>query len=101
MPTRYRQCSESTSVFGGIADMAGLAIAATRSRLTPSPTSALRHSGEAHALTDALFGSEEGGIVTHRIGEEAAASEVGIECKPVLYSGSRLIQVAEQREGST
>jgi len=45
----------------------------------PSPTSALRHSGEAHALTDALFGSEEGGIVTHRIGEEAAASEVGIE----------------------
>jgi hypothetical protein len=33
---RYRQCSESTSVFGGIADMAGLAIAATRSRLTRS-----------------------------------------------------------------
>jgi hypothetical protein len=31
---RYRQCSESTSAFGGIADMAGLAIAATRSRLT-------------------------------------------------------------------
>jgi hypothetical protein len=49
----------------------------------------LRHSGEAHALADALFGGEEGGIVTRRIGEEAAASELGIECKPVLYSGSR------------
>jgi len=47
--------------------------------LTHLRQSALRHSGEAHALTDALFGSEEGGIVTHRIGEEAAASEVGIE----------------------
>ena len=33
MPMRYRQCSESTSAFGGIADMAGLAIAATLLRL--------------------------------------------------------------------
>jgi hypothetical protein len=55
----------------------------------PFRTLALRHSGEAHALADALFGGEEGGIVTRRIGEEAAASELGIECKPVLYSGSR------------
>jgi hypothetical protein len=59
------------------------------STIDPCRTLALRHSGEAHALTDALFGGEEGGIVTHRIGEEAAASEVGIECKSVLYSGSR------------
>jgi hypothetical protein len=33
-PYARRQCSESTSVFGDIADMAGLAIAATRSRMT-------------------------------------------------------------------
>jgi hypothetical protein len=38
MPMRCRQCSESTPVFGGIADMAGLAIAATRSRMTPKQT---------------------------------------------------------------
>jgi hypothetical protein len=32
---RYSQCSESTSVFGGIANMAGLAIAATQVAIDP------------------------------------------------------------------
>src|SRR6187402_2167818 len=100
MPMRYPQCSEATSVFGGIADMAGLAIAATRSRLTPIQTLAFWYPCHAHAPRDSLFGSEKCGIVAHRIGEETAASEIGIECKSVLCSRSCLFQLAEQRQGS-
>ncbi|MEH2591948.1 hypothetical protein V1273_005787 [Bradyrhizobium sp. AZCC 1721] len=51
MPMHYRQCSESTSVLGGIADMAGLAIAATRSRMTRNGVRILRSAGPTFAST--------------------------------------------------
>jgi hypothetical protein len=37
-----------------------------------------------HALRDTLSGSEECGIVAHRIGKETAASEAKIERKSAL-----------------
>src|SRR5229473_1961750 len=66
----------------------------------PSPTSPLRHPGHAHALIDALAASEESRIVAWQEGAEAAEGEVWIERKSGLRGGPRLVQRAEQRQGS-
>jgi hypothetical protein len=57
MPMRYSQCSESTSVFGGIADMAGLAIAATSVAIDPTETSICRRETEATRASSAVLGN--------------------------------------------
>src|SRR5204863_2877276 len=57
---RCRQCSEFTSAFGGIADLAGLATGSTRSRMDPNRTLTLGRTVPETVLTSGLAQSREG-----------------------------------------
>src|SRR5260370_11446952 len=60
--------------------------------------SSLRQPGLAHAVADVLTVSQIGRIVARRAGAEAGDGESGIEGKPGLNRGPRLIEPAKMRQ---
>jgi len=92
-----RQCSESTSIFGDTADIVGLAIAATRSRMNPKQELAFWYSCHAHAMIEAFAEGEVARVIAECSVAEAADRETWIDRKTCPCGGPRLIQRAEQR----
>src|ERR1700730_13712716 len=69
------------------------------SRRAGGPCSSLRQPGLAHPVADALALSQIGRIVARRARAEAGDGESGIEGKPGLNRGPRLIEPAKMRQG--
>jgi hypothetical protein len=63
--------------------------------------SSFRHTGNAHALIEALAQGKESRMVARRINSIAADGEGWIERQACLCGGPRLIQFAEQCKGSS
>jgi hypothetical protein len=93
-------CAQQSGRFETNADIKWRAGPAGSVANDPSPTSLLRQPGQAHALIDTLAFGEVSRIAARSTALEATDREPWVKCKSRLGGSPRLIQTAEQRQGS-